>query len=147
MIEIGAALSGIKALYDAARLAIDARDDAKLKSAMMEMQGKILEAMESALNSKTQAMTIQDALHAAQDELKQIKGKAADRDRYTLTLMPGDGKQYAYASQPHQDGKHYPPHYLCQGCFDKGLKFVLQGSEFYGGTNYDCPGCKTRLCT
>lgn len=147
MIEIGAALSGIKALYDATRIAIDARDDAKLKLLMVDMQGKILEAMEAALASKSQAMTIQNALHVAQDELKEIKAKAAERQRYTLTKIPGQGKQYAYASQPEQGGQNEPPHYICQPCYDKGIKSVLQGTEFYGGNQLECPSCQMKLYT
>lgn len=147
MIEIGAAISGIKALYDTARMAIDARDDAKLKAVMIEMQGKILDAMEAALDSKSQAIAIQNALHATQDELKEIKSKAAERNRYALTQMPGEGKQYAYASQPHQGGQNEPPHYLCQPCYDKGIKSVLQSTEFYGGYQHECPCCHMNLCT
>lgn len=147
MIEIGAALSSAKSLYDAARVAIDARDDAKLKSVMIDLQGKLFDAMQAAMESATQAMAMQNELRSAQDELAKLKAQTAERNRYALTVVPGQGKQYAYASQPGQGGQSEPPHYLCQACYDKGIKAVLQSTEFYGGDQHECPSCHMKLYT
>lgn len=145
MMEIGAALTSAKTLYDAARAAMEARDDAKLKTAMVELQGKLYDATQAAITSISEAMALQNALRAATDELNEMKRKEADRERYTLTQLPGEGKQFAFARKPSAEGDDEPPHYLCQGCYDRGLKFVLQGTEGQFWWEYSCPGCKTTL--
>lgn len=145
MMEIGAALTSAKTLYDTARAAMEARDDAKLKTAMVELQGKLHDATQAAITSISEAMTLQKDLRAAQDELAEIKRKQADRERYALTQLPGEGKQFAFARKPSAEGEDEPPHYLCQGCYDKGFKFVLQGTEGQFWWEYSCPGCKTTL--
>ena len=145
MMEIGAALTSAKTLYDTARAAMEARDDAKLKTAMVELQGKLHDATQAAITSISEAMTLQKDLRAAQDELAEIKRKQADRERYALTQLPGEGKQFAFARKPSAEGDDEPPHYLCQGCYDKGIKAVLQGGDFYNTKTYDCPNCKQTI--
>lgn len=134
-----------ESLVDVARTALDARDDAKLKSTMNELHGTLYQAMQAAMTSTAFAMETQNALRSAQDELAQLKTKAAERERYALAQIPGEGKQYAYAAQPTQTGKNEPPHYLCQPCYDKGVKSVLQMTESEIGSLYTCNCCKTTL--
>jgi hypothetical protein len=38
-----------------------------------------------------------------------------------------------------------PHHYVCQPCFEKGIKSVLQKYEFYGAVSMECTVCKERF--
>ncbi len=143
--EIATAISGAMTAYQALKLAVDARDQSKLQQSMADMQQRLIEAMQAAMSATSEAMALQKSLLAAQDELENYKRKTKDREGYTLRKIPGEGKFYAYASEQSDGGKDEPHHYLCQGCYDKGQKFVLQVSGYYGGLNYSCPGCKTVL--
>jgi hypothetical protein len=145
MMELSTALSGAKTLFEVARAAMDARDDAKLKSAMTELHGKLYDATQAAMESAFQSAALQEVLLAAQNECAELKRKAAERERYAIAQIPGQGKVYAYARKPTQDGDEEPTHYLCQPCYDKGIKSVLQPSKFHGGMEYLCTCCKTKL--
>ncbi len=139
MEELNFALTHAMQLVGLAKLAIEARDDAKAKSALMELTLKLNEVSISALASTEKAMTLQNALREVQDENRALQLQAEERQRYTLAeLCPG---AYAYKRKPAQEGDDTPPHYLCQPCYDKGVKAVLRFQEARTGTDahYTCP--------
>lgn len=145
MIEIGAALSSARALLNIATAAIEARDDAKLKAALIDLNSKLMDASLVALNTIGKSAELQAALHVAQREKADLQRQIDERSRYTLAKISEDREVFAYVSQPAQEGDDAPPHYLCQLCYDKGVKAVLQGGDFYGAKTYDCPNCKQSI--
>lgn len=124
MIEISAALSSAKALLDIAKGAVDARDDAKVRGALADLQLKLFDAMSAALAAQEKNAALLEQTAELRRELQELKQKSEERDRYTLTQLCAGA--YAYANDPAQDGKSEPAHYLCQACFDKGVKAVLR---------------------
>ena len=124
MLEISGALAGARATVEAIKLGIEARDDAKVKAALVDLQAKLVEAMSTALSLVEKNAALQAALSEAQREKADIQRKVEERASYTLhEIAPGT---FVYASQPGSGGRQEPQHYLCQACYDKGTKSILR---------------------
>lgn len=142
MLELSGALTAARSILDVAKIAVDARDDAKLKAALTELQTKLFDATSAALQVAAHASTLQEQLDSVKRELRQIKAQAEERDRYALTeVRPG---AYAYMSKAEDGGQSEPAHYLCQPCYDKGIKTVLRHSPQTRAwsASWDCPADK-----
>lgn len=127
MSDLHTALTSAMQLIGLAKVAIDARDEAKAKSALMDLTLKLNDVSISALSSTEKAMTLQNSLREAQDENRALKLAAEERQGYVLTeVCPGS---HAYKSKAGQDGDDTPAHYLCQPCYDKRIKSVLRFSR------------------
>lgn len=125
--EIAAALSGIKGALDLAKMAIDSRDEAKAKEAISNMVGLLLEANTSALAMSGEARKLSIDLDTATRELRELKESQRQRDQYVLHQI-GRGR-YVYRFLGDTSGT--PVHYLCQNCFDGGVKSVLRLNPGY----------------
>jgi hypothetical protein len=139
MVEITAALSSARALLDLVKGAVDMRDDAKAKAALAELQTKLFDATSAALAMAEKAAALQTALSEAQREKSEIEAQIKDRAAYALhELVPG---AHVYASQPVAGGADGPVHYLCQPCYDKGVKAILRSVPAGVGLNakWVCP--------
>lgn len=137
MIEISAALASAGQILGIAKAGLDARDDAKVKAALTELQMKLFEATSAALAMAEKSAALQTALSEAQREKAELERKAEDRAMYRLHKL-GAGA-FAYASQPALDGNGPPQHYLCQPCYDKGVKTVLRlVQNSWGGADWEC---------
>jgi hypothetical protein len=122
MMEITAALSGIKGAIDIAKVALDARDDSKAKAAINDMTGLLYEANASALAMSNEARKLSADLDSATRELREMKERQRERENYALHEI-ADGR-FVYRSQGD------PAHYLCQNCFDTGVKSVLRLTHY-----------------
>lgn len=139
MVEITAALTGARAAFELIKAAVAARDDAKLQAALADMGARLTDAILSALASAEKAAALQAALSAAEREKAEAHAKLLDRAQYTLhEIRPG---AFVYRSQPVDGGSHPPQHYLCQPCYDGGVKAVLRHVD--GGDGFahklECP--------
>jgi hypothetical protein len=126
-----AAIATTKAAFDALSLAIKVRDEAKISAATHEMQER-LRAMSdiamsyveknAALVSKNATLELASAENArAHADLVE---RLRERERYALhEVRPG---AFVYTYKPGVDGEQKPAHYLCQNCYDKGIKSVLR---------------------
>lgn len=124
MIDIAAAISSTATMLGIAKGAIAARDDAKAQQAITEVQLKLLEVSTAALSLSQANISLTDEIRALKNKAEQLEMKASEREGYTLTeVCPG---AYAYQSQSDQGGSDKNPHYLCQICYDKGVKSVLR---------------------
>jgi hypothetical protein len=124
--EINSALIGVKSLIDLAKAALDARDDAKVKDALISMQDRLYEATSAALSAQEKVAALQDTATKLKDDLREIQAQVHEKERYPLAeVRPG---AYAYAYHPVDDGKTEPAHYLCQNCYDAKIKSVLRRS-------------------
>lgn len=124
MLEITAALNGVKSTLDLLRVAIAARDSAKIEAAMQDMTGRLTDALMSGLAAVEKAQTLQTALVTAERRNAELEQELVDRAMYELhELRPG---AFAYRSKSTLDRPEQPQHYLCQACRDSGLKTILQ---------------------
>lgn len=124
MMDIAAAISSTATMLGLAKSAIAARDESKAQQAITEVQLKLLEVSNAALSLSQTNIALTDEIRTLKDKARQLEMKASERDGYTLTeACPGT---YAYKSSHDQDAGNTKSHYLCQPCYDKGVKSVLR---------------------
>lgn len=147
-------IGSISTAYTSLQLAREAITAALGMKTFNDAAGRITEAREQLLKAQdglfiysAKLAELQEKLRVAESELTEMKRMKLERDQYTLVQIT-DGI-WAYRSKAVSEaGKNgldseQPPHYICQGCFDQGKKFVLQ----LVGASWQCPGCKTFFST
>lgn len=131
--EIATALSGLKTLVDAAKLALDARDDAKLKEALAGMSERLLTAYGVALETAEKNAQLQAALHALNHQHVQLESQLKQKEACTLVpLVPGS---FAYKPSDQPGDRPQNTLYYCQNCYDRGVKSVLRYHASFGHAN------------
>jgi hypothetical protein len=123
MAEIAAGIQALVGLRTIAGGLVGLHDLSLLGGIQTEMNGKILDAQAAMLTLQATLSTQRDEIDSLKSELAEFKRKASERERYELyPLRPG---AFVYKLR---DGVDPPEamHYLCQPCFDKGVKAVLE---------------------
>ncbi len=148
---VGAITSSISAARDIAKGLSAIRDQALISERTSALLEQLLKAQEGLLAHNTALLQIQQEHFEAREELRKLKEAASERGRYTLVeLIPGNlayrvniPPQESGASQP--DGAE-PLHYLCQPCFDKGIKSVLKYRNLHiRGDTWTCSVCGAEI--
>lgn len=137
--DLPAALSGLSTAIGLTKLAVEARDDSKAQQALTEVNAKLVALSISALALAESNRALSAQVGLLENELHKLKLAAEDRERHTLTeLRPG---AYAYATKPVEEGHQPQAPYLCQPCYDKAVKAVLQFHQGRPGVlaHYTCP--------
>lgn len=136
--DIASAVSAASAMLGIAKTAIAARDEFKAQEAITNAQLKLLEVTTAALALSQTNISLTDEIRTLKDAAHEREMKSRDREGYALTeVCPG---HYAYKSQPSEQGAEIPLHYLCQPCYDKGVKSVLRFHQQDGwGKEWACP--------
>jgi hypothetical protein len=112
-----------------------------------EAREQLLKAQDGLFVYAAKVAELQDKLRVTDGELRELKHMKLERSHYALVEISKDA--WAYRSKPVLDAgehgldAHQPSHYVCQGCFDDGRKFVLQRY----GVDLICPSCKTIVAT
>jgi hypothetical protein len=121
--ELQTAIAAAGAALQVIKGAIAARDDAKAQAALFEVQDRLLAISTTSLDLSDRNAALQALLHEAEREKRELKGRLEERGSYVLhEIRPG---AFCYASKPAHEGLE-PAHYLCQLCYDKGIKSVLR---------------------
>jgi len=143
--------TSISAARDIARGMASLRDAALINERTSALLEQLLKAQEGLLAHNTALLQLQNEHFKACEELRELKEAARERGRYSLVeLIPGN---FAYrvnitpqeggTSEP---GSPEPLHYVCQGCFDKGIKAVLQHRRLHlRGDTWRCPLCRVEI--
>lgn len=85
-----------------------------------------------------------DALRAARERIRELEAKEREGQRYQLVEMVPDTGAFAYRLRPAaelDERRDEPVHFLCQPCFDSGIKTVLQRAP--SGNAFSCPSVET----
>lgn len=146
MMEIGAALAAAGATLNLARAGLEARDEAKIKAAISDMGARLAAANSAALLLSEQARLLSAKLAEVEAELRDAKQRIAERERYVLHEIATGRFVYRFVPEGGNQTEvqwKIPVHYLCQACFDKGIKAVLRllphGDEDVIGRLLSCP--------
>lgn len=135
------AVTAIQAARKIGSAALQVRDFNKFAGTIAEINDQLLKAQESLFAHNADMLDLQQKYHEACEELRRLKAVAADREGYVLReLAPG---VFAYLSE----GRPEPQHYLCQPCFDKGVKSVLQDRHNAGPVYLHCTVCDAKYRT
>jgi hypothetical protein len=148
MSAISGLLTGLNGIRDLAGSLINLRDAQVIATVQMDLTNRILE-MQSQLSEVLAAIIEKDGTIAALDKrCRDLERKQADRERYQLSKLASNRDVFAYRLKPPselQSDASELPHFLCQPCFDKGIKAVLIETDFYGLARWRCPVCKVEV--
>lgn len=138
MFDLASAISSASTMLGIAKGAIAARDDFKAQQAIGDAQGKLLEITTAALALSQTNIALTDEIRLLKDQAHQAQMEARDRQRYDIAeVCPG---HYAYKAQQVEGAAAIPLHYLCQPCYDKGVKAILRFTQAEGwGKEWECP--------
>ncbi|MCS6625333.1 hypothetical protein N0B44_20685 [Roseibacterium beibuensis] len=135
-ITVMSSLGAIKAALDITKTLSDARDSTKLLAVKLELQGLLLEALEtqSALAGQKREL---------EEQVRQFETWDREKERYKLEKI-GRGS-FAYTLKAEAQGAE-PPHMICPTCYQHGRKSILQaGDLIVGQRSHGCPVCKTAV--
>lgn len=147
---ISGLVSTLKATYDLGNAAMGVRDANQFATTLAQINDQLLKAQQSLFAVSGQAMEMQQQLAKLQEECRKLKAAAEERGRYALVEI-GTGN-FALQSKVDVGGMSdpiaaEPVHYVCQPCFDKGVKAVLGITLSTMGTvRYQtCPNCGRKI--
>ena len=148
---ITSAVGALVSAKDIGAAMIGVRDNNLVALKVSQMNEQILKAQEALLTHSLQMGELQQRYFEALEKLRAVEKLIADRGRYTLVeLTPG---AFAYRLATPQlinqgdEAVSEPAHYVCQPCFDKDIKVVLQRAVFYGTVKLRCSCCATEYDT
>lgn len=147
--NIPEALAAAKGAYDLVAVGIAARDDAKVKSALADLQAKLLDALSIAVtqvqSTHTLELEVQKLrMEAIKSETREaeLKRQLEQRSQYKLTEV-APGKLVRELVDP-AEGKVGNPKYFCATCYGEGREIPLNfiAKDLYGGAKFSCLGNK-----
>ena len=118
--------------------AIEAKDSTKIKAATSDLYDRLLAAASDNLSLTKGLRELEAALAESERKNTHLQAKLEDRESYVLRKTPKGF--FVYSFEPRGDSKD-EPHDLCQRCYDKGIKSVLQPVS--GTVVVSCIECKT----
>lgn len=131
--------SAFSALRTIASGLIELRDFNKLAAVQADMNRELLTAQNGLFDLQAKLLALSDALNAEKAAHAELKARASERERYALhEVEPG---RFVYKRRADVEPTE-PAHYLCQPCFDKGVKAVLQETHDKYRDEIKCPVCK-----
>lgn len=133
--EIITGLGTFKAMLDAAKALKDISDGAVRNGVVIELQEKILTAMEA-------QTTLSNRVSELEAEVIGMKNWEAEKERYELSeISPGI---FAYAVKPSMQAAE-PVHCLCTNCFHLGKKSILNAVQDNFVIHMICPSCRVKV--
>ena len=145
IVEITAALAGIKTAKDLAKGIISLDSDIAIKQKSQELLGIILDLQGTISEIRESLDSIrQENMHLKQ-ELSQINQWKQEKENYSLhELAPS---VFVYRYQPIAETTSQPEHMLCASCYNKDKKSILQLSrKVIAGHYYICHECGSEIC-
>ncbi|CBA14738.1 hypothetical protein XALC_0193 [Xanthomonas albilineans GPE PC73] len=145
-------LSSLVNTIGAAKTALEIRDFNATGAAISEMTQKVLNLQAELIAVNTAFFEIQQENTALGKQVRELKEKSAQRERYSLfKLSPGvfvqrlnDSPETAGTVNP---GLPEPIHFLCPRCFEEGIRSILQQSSGPGRITHDCFRCGSKYPT
>jgi hypothetical protein len=150
--SISVAVSSLKTAKEIGQAALAFRDFNQTAGAITQINEQLLKAQDGLFAHNSQLMELQQKYFEATEELRKLKEALAERGRYSLFQLSQGVIVYRVNVTPQDSGATdpsaaQPMHYLCQPCFDKGIKSVLQKQSSFGIQTIDCSVCGTKFRT
>ncbi len=138
--------ASITTAKDIAKTALNVRDSIVLAETVTKMNDQILKAQDALLALNGDMFAMQQENFRLHEEMRKLKEASAERGRYSLFEL--SDRVFVYRSNEGSDAAGTEPgHYVCQPCFDKGVKSVLRKKNFWGAISLECPVCKEEFYT
>jgi len=127
--EIVTAMSALGSALGFAKSALEARDEAKINAALADINQKHLDLSMAALQLAEKLGSLQSTNAELQREIAELRSAKSERERYVLHEVTAGA--FCYRANPGKSGTE-PEHYLCQPCYDQGIKSVMRFYETSG---------------
>lgn len=143
---ISAAATALGVAKDLGKAAIGVRDFNQMATTVAQMNEQLLKAQDALFGHMVDMSKLQQEHAEALDELRAIKKLLAERGRYALfeisegvfVLRVKPGEHIGHDGNPLPAE---PDHYVCQRCFDKGIKSILVRTESSLDVCHVCHEC------
>ncbi|MCA8198320.1 kinetochore Spc7 family protein [Burkholderia vietnamiensis] len=144
---ISATLGALKTSFDFVKSAVAARDDAKISDALKDINDRIFQVQNAALQAQEKMSAMREEIETLKDGKRELKARIAEleqqkseRAKYDLHEL-SEGVFVLAEIEASQNGRS--PHYLCQSCMDNSAKKgVLKQENRLGYYVLTCPICK-----
>jgi hypothetical protein len=131
------------AMKNIASALVDIRDYTKLAAMQADLLKQIVDAQGAMFEVQATLQAQLQEIGTLKAEIANLKKAAAERESYALyEICPGS---FVYRSQLPVTPTT-PMHYVCQPCFDKGVKGVLEVADLHmRGRTATCPVCERMI--
>lgn len=122
---------------------INQRDAQKLSSVQSQLTEHIINAQAQLAELLAVLVERTGRIAELEEQVRDLKRDQLERHRYELAEL-GPRGALAYRLKPAaalSERQSEPPHFVCQPCFDKGVKAVLQFGGAMGIRTFHCPVC------
>jgi hypothetical protein len=126
MSAFSAAMASLRLAGDITKAMITLRDGQMIQAKVIELQGVILAAQQSALSAQSDQFTLLERVREFEKQVADLEEWNTQKQRYTL-MNVGDGV-VAYALKPDADPPE-PFHLLCAKCFHYHKRSFLQATQ------------------
>lgn len=146
-----AAAAAVSTAREIGKAASSVRDFNQFATTVAAINDQLLKAQESLFTHMSKLMELQDEHFKTREELRKIRETLDERARYSLFEIAPGNFAYRVNVTPEQGhtGEPLAPqqvHYLCQGCFDKGVKSILGREQSHTfGVSFGCHTCKREI--
>jgi hypothetical protein len=145
--DISGALGALQSATSIVKDLSGLRNDSDRSAKLIELQRQILAAQNGAIQANDEQSKLIDIVRKLEQRLLEMETWSTEKQRYELkAVSPG---AFAYALKVDARGSE-PPHYVCQACYEKGKKRILQFApsamaEIGIPHTLDCPECKAKI--
>lgn len=134
--EVFAGIGAIKSAFDIAKGLKNIDDAARLNTAVIELQEKIITAQSA-------QATLIERIGELEKEIASFEKWDGEKQRYELKNV-GWGA-FAYMLKPNERGAT-PPHWICTNCYEHDQAVTLQLMFHVNrGQVWTCPSCKNQI--
>lgn len=141
--------ASLQTAFELGKAALAARDSVKLRDALSEVLDHLAKARLSLADVSLQTFELAQKLQVSEQERRDLLAAIEERGNYELVEVSAGN--FAMRPKVHLSesslapGGAEPLHYLCQACFDKGRKTVLQRAAYEWGVTWVCHPCKIEI--
>jgi len=128
--ELGAAIQGMKVLYEIIKANKGLINYNELVSAVAEVNGKLIEAQTATFASHEKQTFLAERVRELEKKIMEIENRESELQKYEPHEFPSGTRALALKPEMQQTE---PLHYLCEPCASKGQIFRMQPDGFHDG--------------
>jgi len=145
--SLATAASSFGATINIAKAALEIRDFNATGAAISEMTQKLLDLQSQLLAVNASFFELQQERVALAEKVRVLEEQRSQRERYSLFEIGTGVFVYRFNAPPEGSGagtpgQQEPAHFLCQACWDRGSKSVLQN---WTNGGWKCLPCNINL--
>jgi len=145
--EITAGIASLRLAFDITKGLRDVANAADRNTKIVELQAAIMDAQAGAIEAQQAHSADVKRIGDLEAEVARLKAWEGEKQKYELKGLGGGA--VAYMLKAEERGAE-PPHWLCQPCYEKGQKRMLQPQDMVvvgRGHNFSCPECHSAFQT